>query len=81
MPAAGKELASLSKAVRDRVVENIRSLAFNPRPSGCKALQGQFKGLHRIRSGQYRIIYQIKDDRLIVTLIRIGDRRDVYRPR
>ena len=43
-------------------------------------MQGQWKGFHRMRSGSFRIIYRIEDDRLIVTVIRVGDRRDIYEP-
>jgi mRNA interferase RelE/StbE len=57
------------------------ALSHDPWPTGCKALKGQWKGFHRIRAGYFRIIYQIEDDRLIIMIIRIGDRRDAYEPR
>ncbi len=53
-------------------------LAVNPRPKGVKKLSG-LDDLYRIRVGDYRIVYQIHDDRLIVLVVRIGHRKDVYR--
>mgnify|MGYP001580816136 FL=1 len=54
------------------------ALAATPRPKGVKKLTGT-DDLYRIRVGDYRIVYQIHDDRLIVLVVRIGHRRDVYR--
>ncbi len=54
------------------------ALAANPRPKGVKKLTG-LDNLYRIRAGDYRIVYQIRDDRLIVLVVRIGHRKDVYR--
>jgi len=61
---------------RSRVVERIAGLAHNPRPPGCEKLSGEDK--YRIRQGDYRILYEIVDDQLVVTVVRIGNRRDVY---
>jgi mRNA interferase RelE/StbE len=60
-------------------VERIRSLADDPRPPGCQKLSGSEK--YRVRQGSYRIVYTIKDDRLIILVIRIAHRRAVYRLR
>jgi len=54
------------------------ALAINPRPKGVKKLTG-LDSLYRIRTGDYRIVYQVRDDRLIVLVVRIGHRKDVYR--
>ena len=54
------------------------ALAANPRPRGVKKLTG-LDDLYRIRVADYRIVYQIQDDRLIVLVVRIGHRKDVYR--
>ena len=54
------------------------ALAGNPRPSGCVKLAGADE-LWRIRVRQYRVVYQILDDQLIITVVKIGDRKDVYR--
>ena len=61
-----------------RIVARIEALADNPRPPGGVRLSRP-SGLWRIRSGVYRIIYQIQDARLLVTVVKVGHRRDVYR--
>lgn len=75
--AAQKQLARLERAKQDRIIEAIRSLAANPRPAGCKKLSG--RPAWRIRIGPYRVIYEIFDDRLLVLVVTIGDRKSVYR--
>jgi mRNA interferase RelE/StbE len=60
-----------------RIMERIGSLADNPRPVGCEKLSGQEK--YRIRQGNYRIIYSIQDAELIVWVVKVGHRREVYR--
>ena len=78
--SAAKEIAAIpTKKDRRRVVEKIRSLANEPRPAGCRKLSGAER--YRTRVGRYRILYAIEDDRLIVTVVKVGDRRDVYRRR
>jgi mRNA interferase RelE/StbE len=77
-PSALKELEAVdSKKDRQRIVRVILSLAKEPRPSGCRKLSGRDK--YRIRSGQYRIIYAVQDAILVVTIVKIGHRREVYR--
>ena len=61
-----------------RVDARILALAEDPRPPGAKRLAGS-EGLHRIRVGDYRVVYAIEDDVLLVLVVRIGHRRDVYR--
>jgi mRNA interferase RelE/StbE len=79
LPAAQKELDALPKNIRRQVDRHITQLSQNPRPPHAKALKGkQFAGLYRVRSGDYRIIYQIKSDRLIVLIVKVGNRRDIY---
>lgn len=56
----------------------MRGLAENPRPIGSEKLTGS-EDLHRIRVGDYRILYQIQDDALLVLVVKIGHRREVYR--
>jgi len=75
--SAAKELAALPKAIQQRIARVIDSLSDDPRPPGAKALQGDGKYL-RIRVGDYRVIYQVADDRLIVLVVKVGHRRDVY---
>ena len=75
--SAAKELERVSGKDRRRIVERIAALAHNPRPSGCEKLSGEEK--YRVRQGDYRILYEIVDDQLIVTVVRVGHRRDVYK--
>ena len=79
LPAAQRAMAGLPKPVRRRVDEHILSLADDPRPHGALPLKGEGKGLWRLRVGDYRILYQIQDAVLIVLVIDVGHRRDVYR--
>jgi len=74
--SAAKEIQSLQPSDRKRIIERIRTLAADPRPSGCKKLSGQDK--YRIRQGKYRILYQITDGQLVVVVVKVGHRRDVY---
>ena len=60
-----------------RILATIDSLAEDPRPTGIEKLSGQ--GTYRARQGDYRIIYQIKDEDVIVIVVRVGHRKDVYR--
>jgi mRNA interferase RelE/StbE len=78
LPRAEKELKKLPVKEFRKIDEAILNLADEPRPSGCKKLQG-VKDIYRIRSGNYRILYRIEDDELIIEVIRIADRKDVYR--
>jgi len=73
-----KDLQKLSKSVQKRVLNNIqRNLAKDPYKG--KALSGEFKGLYRWRAGNLRVIYEIQNKQLIVLVLTIGDRKDVYR--
>jgi len=75
--SASKELERVPTKDRQRIVERIRQLADNPRPAGCEKLTGEDK--YRLRQGDYRILYEIIDDELIVSVVRIGNRREVYK--
>jgi mRNA interferase RelE/StbE len=77
-PSAVKEIEAIpTKKDRRRIVGRIRSLANDPRPPGCQKLSGGEK--YRIRQGRYRILYTIEDDRLVVTVVRVAQRKDAYR--
>jgi mRNA interferase RelE/StbE len=76
-PAAQRQFKKLTLAVQADLVTIIESLSEQPRPLGCKKLKGR-KNQYRVRSGDYRIIYSIEDDSLVVEVIKIGHRRDVY---
>ena len=81
-PAAGKALAKVAKSNRTllkRIDRALLSLAENPVPAGSKQLVGEVPPLYRIRVGDYRILYQIEDDILVLLVVHVGHRRDVYR--
>jgi mRNA interferase RelE/StbE len=71
-----KDLKPIPKADVKRILERIGSLAEDPRGQGCEKLSGQER--YRVRQGVYRIVYEIEDDRLIVTVVTVGHRGRVY---
>ena len=75
--SAAKEIADLPKAECKRVAAKIQLLASDPRPHGCEKLSGAEK--YRIRQGNYRILYEIDDGTKSVTIVRVGNRKEVYR--
>ena len=77
MRKAQGELADFPLAVYENVKGAMKALGETPRPSGCKKLTGR-EGW-RIRVGDYRVVYEIDDDRKVVTVLHAGHRRDVYR--
>jgi mRNA interferase RelE/StbE len=76
--SAAKALAIISKKQGRQIAARIDGLGDNPRPRGSEKVQGA-EDLYRIRSGNCRIIYQVMDARLVVLVIPIGHRREVYR--
>jgi len=74
---AQKQLARIDRGQQQRIITAIRSLATDTRPSGCKKLSG--RPAWRIRIGAYRVIYEIRDEQLLVLVVTIGNRKDVYR--
>jgi mRNA interferase RelE/StbE len=78
-PSAAKEIEAVGqKEDRQRIVTRIRSLARDPRPFGTEKLSG--KGdLYRLRVGRYRVVYSVGDAELVVLIVRIGHRKNVYR--
>ena len=77
-PQAAKQLATLERQTLKRIAARIDALAGDPRPANARKLSAK-EGLYRIRVGDYRVIYRIVDRMVLVTIIRIGHRRDVYR--
>jgi mRNA interferase RelE/StbE len=75
--SAVKEINDLRKADCQRVVAKVQLLASNPRPDGCEKLSGAEK--YRIRQGDLRILYEIDDSAILVTIVKVGNRREVYR--
>lgn len=79
MPArVVKALDRLPRAVRGRIVRKLEALEDDPRPAGSEKMAGS-NDLYRIRAGDWRIVYAIQDRELVVIVIRIGHRREVYR--
>ncbi len=75
--SATKEMAKLPKVYLQRIVEKIQALSTNPRPEGCKKLSADEK--YRIRVGNYRILYSIEEHQLVIYVVKIGHRKEVYR--
>jgi mRNA interferase RelE/StbE len=73
---AQKELAALPRQIYLRIQKELRELANQPRPSGCRKLTG--RDGWRIRVGDYRIIYEIDDANTSLTILHVGHRKDVY---
>jgi mRNA interferase RelE/StbE len=73
-----KDLRALDDKTRRRILRAIIALEVNPRPRGAKKLRGEGE-LWRVRVGDYRILYSIEEARLVVLVVKIGHRREVYR--
>jgi mRNA interferase RelE/StbE len=79
-PAALRQLRKLDRTAQKRVQAAIELLAEQPRPSGAKQLVGG-ESEWRVRTGNYRIVYEIHDDVLLVLVVAVGHRREIYRRR
>jgi len=78
-PSAAEEIEAVDqKRIRQRIVAGIRLLADDPRPPGGEKLAGE-DDRYRIRVGRYRVIYSVGDRELLVIVVRVGHRKDVYR--
>jgi mRNA interferase RelE/StbE len=77
-PGARRALEKLDRPIRERLVRTIGRLAEEPRPPGVKRLVGAGE-LWRVRAGDWRIIYTVRDERLLVLVVKVGHRREVYR--
>lgn len=75
--SAAKEIERVPKSHRQRIVSKIQELARQPRPLGVKKLSGEEK--YRIRQGEYRILYKIDDSIITITVVKVGNTKDVYR--
>jgi len=74
--SAAKELQNIPKKDLRKIVKRIQSLALNPRPTGSQKLSARQQ--YRIRQGDYRIVYSIDDKELLVDIVKIGHRREIY---
>ena len=79
-PSAARQLKKLDIAARRRIQAAIETLAAEPRPTGAKKLVGG-DGEWRVRTGDYRIVYEIHDGVLLVLVVAVGHRREIYRGR
>lgn len=77
-PSADRQLAKLPRDVQRRIVAAIEALADDPRPPGAVKITGD-DNLWRIRVGDHRVAYEIHNDRLVVLVLRVAHRKDVYR--
>ena len=75
---ARKELESLSANLVGRIFPKIEALAQNPRPPGCRKIQGS-EGLWRIRVGAYRVIYRISEEESVIDIVAVRHRSQAYR--
>ena len=76
-PRAGRQIEALPKVARDRIRLKLLELADNPRPSGCKVLEAS-SDIYRIRVGDYRATYCIRDNELMILVLRVANRREIY---
>lgn len=76
--SVAKTFRKLDRATARRALQAIEKLAEEPRPPGCVQLKGG-DGEFRIRVGDYRVVYDVEDEKLIVLVLRLGHRREVYR--
>lgn len=76
--SAEKKLKKIPKKDVLKLIEAIQSLTITPYPAGCRKLSGE-ENIYRIRQGQYRIIYEIKNQRLLILILKLGHRKDIYR--
>lgn len=77
--SAEKFLKKIPKKDRSRIIDKIDALEDEPMPLGSIKLQGHKESLYRIRSGDYRIVYSLKKAMLVILIVEIGHRRDIYR--
>jgi mRNA interferase RelE/StbE len=77
--SAEREFDQLPQHVSARLASRINALAANPRPPGVLKLTGRTTDLYRIRVGNYRVVYAIKDDLLVVLIVSVGHRNEIYR--
>jgi mRNA interferase RelE/StbE len=72
-----KDFSAIPKKDLKRILQRIKMLEENPRPSGCEKLTGQER--YRVRQGQYRIVYSIQDYELTIWIVKVVHRKDIYR--
>lgn len=76
--SAEKALKKIPKKDIVKIVSLIQTLAISPYPSGCRKLSGE-EYVYRVRQGTYRIIYEVQDKKLVILVLKIGHRKDIYK--
>ena len=74
-----KEIVDLPTGIRKRITKAIMNLADEPRPAGVRKLSGEMHGAWRVRIGDYRVLYNIDDERHLITILTVQHRREAYR--
>jgi len=74
---AEKQLKNLARENQIRLLRTIQKLAEQPRPPGCRKLRG-YVNVFRVQVGTYRVLYSVENDRLVILVLKIGHRRDIY---
>ena len=77
-PSAERAFLALSKDVQRRIDQRLLTLQDNPRPAGITALKGD-AGILRLRVGDYRVLYTVHDDQVVILIVAVGHRREIYR--
>jgi mRNA interferase RelE/StbE len=77
-PAAKRQIGKLDRPIQGRIVRRLEALGKDPRPPGVEKLEGD-ESLYRVRVGEYRIVYEIRDKILVVLVLKVGHRKGVYR--
>ena len=78
LPRALRQLRKLSGSVQHRILQQADELAVDPRPRGVEKLRGK-EDQYRVRVGDYRILYEVTDEKLLVCVVKVGHRREIYR--
>ena len=77
-PAAKRQLRKLGRSIQERVVRRLEKLEKDARPPGVEKMEGD-ESTYRIRMEEYRIVYEVQDKVLVVLVLKVGHRREVYR--
>ena len=75
---AARQIEALDRVTQARIISRLEALQADPRPPTAKKLKGEH-ATWRVRAGDYRIVYRIEDDRLLILVVKVGHRREVYR--
>jgi len=80
LPSAQKEFKRLDRVAQVKIKEKLLLLTENPNDlkNNIKALKGEYSGLFRLRVANYRIIFRVQDSKVLITIVRVGHRKDIY---